>query len=367
MLVRYTADIDIKEKGTPMKQTLKLRLAALALCLLTMVAMVGCADAGEDGIPENMQIATVEGASYRLFVPIGWNLMTDMGISGAYASSIAQNYAAVSVHEYDNAQNLTAKQYAEQIYMHSIAAVYPEGGLGAIATTDTTLGGAPACALEYTGTRGLVTYRTREVLCAYQGRIYVLTLCTQHDLFESYDEVYGLIKTNFKFDSTPYAADEPTNTVDTDAEAPDGMMLASNDDVAYRFYVPSTWTLDVSLPTSSAYVSESDRSNVNVTVYMPEATQMTAEEYWSQCEQQLRAVLDDYTLISTTPATLDTRPANTYVYTATIGGNLYRFAQTVASYRGMVYTITYTALDGTFDSHMDEYNAILAAFDFRGN
>jgi hypothetical protein len=197
--------------------------------------------------------------------------------------------------------------------------------------------------------------------------MYVLTFCTQTELFEGYADVYDMVKTNFRFDSEPFVSDKPVNTVDPDADAPDGMKLASNDDVAYRFYVPSTWTLDVSLPTSSAYVSESDRSNVNVTVYMPEATQMTAEEYWSQCEQQLSSVLDDYTLLSTTPATLDTRPANTYVYTATIGGNLYRFAQTVASYRGMVYTLTYTAAEDVFDSHLDELGKMIAAFEFRGN
>ena len=346
---------------------LKIRCTALVLCVLLLVTLCACGTAGDENIPENMQAATVEGALYRLFVPIGWTPMTDMGISGGYASSAAESYAAVSVHEYENAEGLTAKEYAEQLYMQSIATIYPEGGLGSIAVSDTTLGGAPACALEYTGTRGLVTYRTREVICAYEGHIYVLTFSTQHELFEGYDEVYGMVKTNFTLDGTPYASDESVNTVDTDADAPDGMMLASSDDVAYRFYVPEGWTLDRALPTSSAYVSESDRSNVNVTVYMPEATQMTAEEYWSQCEQQLTAVLGDYTLLSTTSGTLDTRPSNTYVYTATVGGNLYRFAQTVASYRGMVYTVTYTALDEVYDSHADEYAAILAAFDFRGN
>lgn len=348
-------------------KNLKIRCTALLLCVLSLVMLSACGAAGDENTPENMQIATVEGACYRLFVPIGWMTMTDMGISGGYTSSAAQNYAAVSMHDYENTKALTAKEYAEQIYIQSIAAIYPEGGMGSVAVSDSTLGGVSACALEYTGTRGLVTYRTREVICAYEGRIYVLTFCTQHELFEGYDEIYGMIKTNFKFDGTPFVPDKSANTVDTDAEAPDGMMLASNDDVAYRFYVPASWTLDRLLPTSSVYVSESDRSNVNVTVYMPEATQMTAEEYWSQCEQQLTAVLDDYTLILTTPGTLDTRPSNTYVYTATVGDKLYRFAQTVASYRGMVYTVTYTALDEVYDSHADEYAAILTAFDFRGN
>ncbi len=343
------------------------KILSLLLAALMLLSLASCGSAEDEEIPENMQYATAEGALYRLFVPIGWNLMTDMGVSGGYASSAAQNYAAVFVHAYDNPDGLSAKQYAEQIYIKEIAAVYPEQDLGAIALSDTTLDGKAACAFEYPGTRGLVTYRTREVICADEGRIYVLTFCTQHELFDGYAEVYASIKTNFKFDSTPYLADEPVNTVDTDADAPDGMKLASNDDVAYRFYVPDTWVLDRALPTSSVYASESDRSNVNVTVYMPEATQMTAEQYWEMCEQELSAVLGDYTLLSTTPGTLDSRPSNTYIYTATVGGETYRFAQTVAAYRGMVYTVTYTARDDAFDSHMDEYNAMLAAFDFRGN
>ena len=337
----------------------------LLLCAAMLLSLVGCADATDDGIPENMQYATVEGAPYRLFVPIGWNLMTDMGISGAYASM--QAYASVFVHSYDNPDALTSKEYAEQVYIHEVTAVYPKGDIGAIALTDAKLDDKDACTIEYTGTRSLVTYHTREVLCAYASRVYVLTFCAQMDLFEQYTQVFDAVKTNFRFDSEPFVSDEPTNTVDTDADAPKGMMLASNDDVAYRFYVPDAWVLDRALPTSSAYVSESDRSSVNVTVYMPEATQMTAEEYWAQVEQQLTAVLGDYTLISTTPGTLDTRPSNTYIYSATVNGSVYRFAQTVAAYRGMVYTVSYTALDATFDVHMDEYNAILAAFDFRGN
>ena len=53
--------------------------------------------------------------------------------------------------------------------------------------------------------------------------------------------------------------------------------------------------------------------------------------------------------------------------TATVGGTPYRFAQTVASFRGMVYTVTYTALEDVFDTHLCDYEQMLAAFDFRGN
>lgn len=344
-------------------------IAALLLATLMLLSLAACGTA-DDGLPENMQYATAEGAHYRLFVPIGWNLMTGMGVSGAYASPQPQGYAAVTVKDYPNPDGLTARDYAKQVYLNEIAAVYPDEDFSSLALHVTRLDGKQACAVEYSGTRDLVTYRTREVLCVHGERVYVLTFCTQKDLFDAYSEVYESIVENFRFDSEPYVPDKPINTVDPSADAPKGMMLASNDDVDYRFYVPDTWVLDTALPTSSAYVSESDRSNVTVTVYEANVTQvnMTAAEYWVMCEEQLMAVLGDYHFVSRTEGTLDGRPSNTYTYSATINGKAYRFAQTVAAYRGgKVYTVTYTALDGVFDAHMDEYSQILAAFDFRGN
>ncbi len=348
-----------------MKPIFSRLLTLLLLTALLLLSLAACGNSGEDELPENMQYATVDGAYYRLFVPTDWNLMTGMGISGAYAST--QNYAAVFVRDYDNSDALTSEEYAKSVRMPDITAVYSDNQLGAIACSNTVLAGQAACLLEYTGTRDLVTYHAREIVCAYEGRVLVLTYITQMDLFDGYLSVYDSVTANFKFSDQPYVADTPVNTVNTAAPAPDGMILASNDDVAYRFYVPDTWTLNTALPTSSAYVSETDRSNVGVTVYMPEVDQMTAEEYWAQCEAEYITVMNDYTLLSTASGTLDGRPANTYIYSADIGGTTYRFAQTVATYRGMVYTVTYTALDEMFDNHMAAYEQIIAAFDFRGN
>ena len=344
-------------------------IAMRTLCLLLLVLavalpLVGCREIDED-LPENMQYATTEGAYYRLFVPSDWTLMTEMGISGAYAS--AQNRAIIFVHDYENPDGLSPRDYAEQVYMTEIGAAYPEGEVGAIATSDTVLGGKSAVMLEYSATRDLVTYRTRELVCTVDDRAYVLTYAAQFDLFEGYLSVYDSVTAAFLFKDELYRPKESVNTVDTSADAPEGMMLASNDDVAYRFYAPESWVLDTALATSSVYFSEDDCTSVNVTVYMPEADQMTAEEYWVLCEVEFARAMTDYTLVSTTATELDTRPANTYVYTATVGGTAFRFAQTVASYRGMVYTVTYTALDEVFDTHVSDYERMLAAFDFRGN
>lgn len=338
----------------------------LLLVLLLAPALVACREVDEE-LPENMQYATVEGAYYRLFVPTDWTLMTEMGISGAYAS--AQDRAVIFVRDYDNADGLTAKEYAAQYMATEIAAAYGDEGL-TFATSDTVLDGRAAVMIEYSAERQgdrPVTYRTRELVCVVGDRAYVLTFAAQFDLFEGYLPVYDSVSAALLFKDEPYAPKQPVNTVDPDAEAPAGMRLASNDDVAYRFYAPEGWVLDTALPTSSVYFSEDDRSNVNVTVYMPEVDRMSAEEYWALCEADYAAVMDDYTLVSTAATTLDTRPANTYIYTATVSGTAYRFAQTVASYRGMVYTVTYTARPEVFDTHYPDYERMLAAFDFRGN
>ena len=290
--------------------------------------------------------------------------MTDMGISGAYAS--LQNVAVVYVRDYD-ALGMSAAEYAERIHAPYITSTFPQDKVTIDVPEATLLGGQEAVRVDYTGTRELVTYQGRDVICVLGGRAYVLTFCAQKAIYADYTQVRDEVTASFIFHDAPFVPEKSVNTVDTDAASPAGMKPASNDDVAYRFYVPEHWVLDTALPTSSAYVSESDRSGVTVTVYLPEVDQMSAEQYWEMAMGQIKTALPDMSMLSTTPGELDGRPAHTYVYTATVGQTLYRFAQTVASYRGMVYTVTYTARDAAFDQHIQEYNDILAAFDFRGN
>lgn len=337
-----------------------LRSLVLALLAALLLLTVGCGELDENAIPENMHSVTVDGAYCRLVVPIDWNSMTDMGVTGAYISS--KNYASIFVHDYENPDGLTPKAYAEQVHIAELAASYD---MGAIAVSDGELDGKSACVLEYSATREQVTYRVRTFVCAHRDRIWTLTYIAQYELFDSYLSVLDNVTVNFRFLDEPYREPQPLNTVDTSAKAPEGMMLASSDDVAYRFYVPNNWVLDTALPTSSAYVSETDRSNVNVTVYMPRESAHIAD-YYAMCAEQYKTTLTDYTEISAdTGARVADRVAHIYVFTATVNGIPMRFAQTITIQGGMFYTITYTATEEAFDSHYAEYEQILAAFTFR--
>ena len=351
-----------------MKQRLLRAFALLLTLCLCTVSLMGCKTGEDAELPENTKHATIAGAYYRLYLPTDWNLLTETGVSGGYASM--QNKAVIYVKEYDNPDALSAADYWTAHLLPALTATFDAQKDFTTSQTpvETTLNEQAALIFGYEGTREMVTYQGQDVVCPKDGKMYVLTFCARKDLYEGYLGVFNTVKTNFAFKDIPFEPDEPINTVDPNAEAPEGMQLASNDDVAYRFYVPASWVLDKSLPTSSAYVSESDRSNVNVTVFMPDEGQFSSvDAYFDFCKSELETTMTFEGEVESEEFTLDGCKGKMYRYTATFGGKTYRFAQTIASYRGMIYTVTYTAKVDTFDTHYQSYRDILSAFDFRGN
>ena len=352
-----------------MKLTLT-RLCALFLMLTVLcLPLVACKDA-EDEIPENMQHATVEGSDYRLFLPMDWNLLTNTGLSGGYASM--QNKAIIYVKTYDNTDKLSLKDFWNANLLPALNTAFAESkGVECSDPVDSKLSGLDALTFHYKGTRNSVSYEGLETLCARNGKIYVLSFCARIDLYEGYLSVFETVRENFTFSETPFVPKEPMQVINPEVQAPAGMKLASNDDVAYRFFVPENWVLDTNVPTSSAYVSESDRSNVNVTVYMPEVDHIeSVDDYWASAFEQIQAgmtVIGDVESEDFSYGGAGSAKGKIYRYTAEIEGVTFRFAQAITSYRGMVYTVTYTALAEQFDTHYNTYLDILAAFQFRGN
>ena len=142
------------------------------------------------------------------------------------------------------------------------------------------------------------------------------------------------------------------------------MKIASPDNVEYRLYVPTTWVCDSQSKKAEAYFPESGRPNVTVTSYSPDE-ELTVQTYFEKCEKEYKDALEGYEIILTEERTVAQRQAVSYTYKATVGGVELRLMQTVLVYNGMVYSITYTALDDSFDAHTDDVNAMLDAFIFR--
>ena len=59
------------------------------------------------------------------------------------------------------------------------------------------------------------------------------------------------------------------------------------------------------------------------------------------------------------------QPAPYYVYTATIGGDDYKFLQAIVGSNGIFYNLTYTATPELYDSHVEEVMSVIEAFTFR--
>lgn len=161
----------------------------------------------------------------------------------------------------------------------------------------------------------------------------------------------------------------------SDGNAPEGMQLASDDNVPYCLYVPKSWVVDADDNIASAYYSATDTSNVTVTSY-PDS--MTVEKYWEMCVADYTASLDGFTVDESKTATkvMGGKEAKQYIYTFTFGGVKYKVAQTITTRDGIIYNFTYTSTDtytdsegktveGKFDAHYAESEAILSEFVFR--
>lgn len=147
--------------------------------------------------------------------------------------------------------------------------------------------------------------------------------------------------------------------------APDGYQQVSGDDVAYLFYAPTTWSINSAGAVNSAYFSIDDPAMVMVTFYAPDSEQADIDSFWTYVEEQYKTSYQNYALVESGMATLGTRNAAKYVFTATIGGDDYKVMQLITGYGNHYYAMTYMASPETFDSHLEEVEAMAGHFSFK--
>ncbi len=136
-----------------------------------------------------------------------------------------------------------------------------------------------------------------------------------------------------------------------DKSAPMGMITASGESADYYFFVPEDWTVDLSTKASGAYFSESDPSSVSVTSWELENTDTTLDEWWAINLADIELVFENVTVTSEKNTTLDGLYAKEYVYTASLGENNYKIAQTAVIKNSVVYVFTYTSTVESYDAH----------------
>ena len=151
-----------------------------------------------------------------------------------------------------------------------------------------------------------------------------------------------------------------------DKKAPEGMKLASNKGIEYKFYVPKAWITDPEDDLTYAYYPESERSNVTVTSFVPDSS-MSVNDYFEKCELEYKELFgESYTRVSGPDARkVSGKSAHSYTYTFKAEGVDMKIMQTIFVVDSSFYAITYTARADKFDSHLDDVESMVDSFKLR--
>jgi hypothetical protein len=167
-----------------------------------------------------------------------------------------------------------------------------------------------------------------------------------------------------------------------ETEIPEGMQLASNEFVSYKFYVPDDWLIDT---TKEGFLSAkaSDNSNVSVQTMTYGGMYGSLSEYFrTDYFKKVESTFKTVTLIeeesseeNQTVGTLK-NPAVKYVYVVESDGATYKIMQYFTYNAGYLYAITYTGkIKDTgrngeivevdyFDDHLEQIASVIDNFVF---
>ena len=145
-------------------------------------------------------------------------------------------------------------------------------------------------------------------------------------------------------------------------DVPDGFLLAENEGADYYFYYPSSWLLDrCDAGMTSAYVSETDFSNVSVTVFTASAEYSSLPDYakgyyFPQFEDNFQNLTLEYNQdgsLKRSSLKIDQCDAIAVNFSAVFAGESYSFRAWFLYCNGYIYTVLYTAKSAVFESHLE--------------
>ena len=337
----------------------------LALCMLAG-SLVACSSGDE--APDGYQYATCKGEYFRLFVPTQWKVSTESGVSGGYYSlseGTAVSMAEV-IFDLPDGVGEAATATLEDFFQAHVADISTMKGYKAEKEFDATLGSYRAKDITYSASKGGEIYRYRQVLTKVEGRFYLFTYSSKTESFEQWLDIVDGILENVMFYAYPFEGSEDEKKLPKLDDIPNGMKLVTGNDVAYRFFAPEHWVVGDADAAALVYASETDRSNVTVIGYVPEADGYSVADYWENTEKHYKTDLTDYTpTAEPVEETMGGKKATVYEYTYSLGGVTYKCRQTVCVYSYMIVIMTYTALPENYDAHLDEVKDMQGAMTFR--
>ncbi len=347
-------------------------LLLLSLCLVSFAACGEKSDA-----PEGFQLIACRGDCFRLYVPTqGWIANDRGGVTSAtYSGEVT---TTVNVYVAEDAGEMTLEEYWSkcQVIFSELFTDYQaiEGSESVV------LGGQPAN--KYLFSRKVTklnseseeaeteTFKYMLLMAKHQGDIYLLVYSAPEEVYDSHiqdvegDEDGRGIIPYFKF-AEPYESE--TEKVYSDkVTPPEGMKLISTDELPYRFYVPTSWTVNDRAEFPAAAPAEASSANITAHMYMISGPEISVTDYFASCEKRYRELFESYTPDGEgVEITMDGVKAMQYTYTLVSGGITYRQMQAIVLKGAVYYTITYTALPEEFDTYLPQAERIIECFDIR--
>ena len=390
-------------------------IAAALLLALLVGSLMACSD---QQVPTGMQDVTCDGEEFSLYVPLSWTSNSRSGVSGAFyttsdhseqgadLASHAKYWTISAQKSADGAADLDAyweklSTYYAQTYTEFTVIPYKAATADKAEQTyrQTSLkvegDQAAMCAArvyEFTvkvkefaptkeqtaqGEMTFVRKYCQVIARAKDGSGYfVLTYSAREEDYATFIESFihelseGTVVGEFVIRSQKSETTQPK--VFEDPNTQDHMVPASTNEMPYRFYVPGSWRVEPTTEYPAAH-APSGSANVTVTIYVPSNEQLSVDMYWEgYCLPEYEAVFDTLSVSeqiaeATIGVEKATKNAKTYTFEASVGGNTYRYRQTVIVHSSLIYCITYTALaeDGSFEQYQDDYQAMLDSFTFR--
>ena len=351
-----------------------IKILAVALILVTVVATF--ASCKKDDAPDGYQLIVCEGDKFRLYVPTqGWMPNVTGGVTGAFFSQ-AEN-TSVSVYKAQDAGEMSIDEYFDYCNEKFVSEL---DGYTLVGTEKCILGGVAARKYVFSANNyhlngenvwEKVSYKYMQVMARYEGEMYILSYSAPEAYYDSHvEEIEGNsegagVIPYFVF-AEAYSSGEEKEYSDK-VELPEGMKLASTDERAYRFFVPTAWQINKRTDMSAVYYSESDKSNVSVQLYICGTGDevQSVDTYFARCESSYGELFASYELISSEEIEMSGISAKKYVMSITTGGIEYKMMQAIVKKGDAIYCMTYTATAENYDLHTSDVEAMIEVFEIR--
>ena len=324
------------------------RLLSLILLITSVLLLLTSCSNNDNDVPAGMKIGD-KTSEYIFYVPEGWVVQPKSNqIALAYASTADKSCVYISVGD------ISGESIEE----------YWQRNLPEFSSYD-----SDARSNVFTFFNDSIPYRAMQCFCINDNRIFTLTYLAKDESKYGLDTYYNenisyaeSVRENFKL-VTDGEISKDEKTPFEDKNTPNGMMLISDTSIVkYKLYVPTDWKIDMQTGYTSAY-NDGDKTSVGVSYFVPSSNNIP--DYFESLKKQYKKI---YTFFDNVEQKTISNPEIqflTYIYDAVYGGKSIKVMQAFTIEGSYVYTITFTSSLENFESHTDDFNAMLENFRFK--